>query len=236
MRAPWDRSGDLTGMERAAARYARAMTYAGYWTGIPLVHLVTEASGSAPNSFWGTLIATLVGATFAGAVSVALYRGEASSRLRGEIDRATVALIRSIQEHSDAYRHWKIEYEAFSVNAFQSIGRPTPIVAPPLPPDLSSIDTAAGALVVLTRGKDRAVASHAQMVLAGMGSLNDSSLLMRESAAVRSILVDWRARHRSSAETVSALEVMQARQVAFDAGAPEEQWPPIPTISRKGSR
>lgn len=102
--------------------------------GSQLFKLADELGSAALGNFWGTLTATLVGALFAGLVSVALYGGESRSRQRREVDFATVTLIRAIQEHSDAYRRWQVEYQAFSVNAYQSIGTPTPIIAPPLPP------------------------------------------------------------------------------------------------------
>lgn len=193
-----------------------------------LDRIADAMSGFDTNGFLATLIATLVGATIAGTVSVALYRREATSRRRSEIDTATVTLIRAIQEHSDAFRHWQVEYQAFSVNAFQSIGTPSQTLAPPLPPDRASIDTAVEALVLLTVKSERKVADSTRQILYELAFLEKADQRTNEFAAVRRVLVAWRAKRRTDEETLASLATVEARRKTIERGIPETEWPPVP--------
>lgn len=193
-----------------------------------LDRIADQLTGFDINGFLATLIATLIGAFVAGVVSIALYRHEVSNRRKGEIDLAVVALIREIQQYSDRLRRWRVELQAYSVNATQRIGVPSAIEMPPPGPDRAGIDTAVEALIVLTAGNERRVAERARQVLYELTFIKDEDAQATEYAAVRRVLVAWRARKRTDDEVLAALNTVDARRRGIEAGKSADELPSAP--------
>lgn len=198
-----------------------------------LGRIADAMTGFDVNGFLATLIATLVGALIAGAVSIALYRREAANRTRGEVDAAVVTLIRAIQEYSGALRQWQLDIKSHAMQL--TFGRrPQPQTAPRTP-DRSTMDTAVEALVVLTAKSERRVADATRQILYELTFMEDEEQRSKEFAAVRRVLVAWRAKRRSDAETIASLELLDTRRVMIVAGKDEQTWPPLPEPYERAS-
>jgi len=197
-----------------------------------LDRIANQLTGFDLNAFLATLIATLVGAAVAGAISIALYRHELSNSRREDVDDAVVVLIREVQIYADQMRRWRAELQAYSANAVQRIGVPSPIEKPPMGPDRAGIDTAVETLIVLTSGTERDVAERARQVLYELTFIADDAQAA-EYAAVRRVLVAWRARKRSNEEILSSLTVIDVRRKGIEAGKPTEELPPSPEPYRR---
>lgn len=182
------------------------------------------------NGFAATLMATLVGAVVAAVISIVLYRHEASTRRRGEVDDAVVTLIREIQIHSSRTREWYHALQDYRVQASTRLvtGTGGQVALPPIGPDRAGIDTAVEALIVLTDGDDRRIAERARQVLYELTFVGDGDLASNEYSSVRRVLVSWRAQKRSAAETLASLEVIDRRREQLEGGAMPESLPPSP--------
>lgn len=189
-------------------------------------------SDSDANTFWLTLLATLVGAAAAGAVSIALYRHELKTRKRGEIDVAVSELIREVQKYSQSYsrfvkalRQWQ-STEAVRLSELLTSG-PRPPQDMPETPAREGIDTAVEMLIVLTDGEDRRVAERCREVLYELTFLEDFAAQRVEYASVRRVLVAWRARKRDTKETIANLDAIDERRRIIETGS-DERLPDTP--------
>jgi len=181
------------------------------------------------NSFWSTLIATLVGALVAALISIALYRHERKAHRGADIDGAVIALIRAIQRYSRDYSKFirsLAAAESQSPMAVQQGWADRVVVADE--PDRTEIDTAIESLIVLTDAGDRVIAERTREVLYELSFLKEPDRQASENAAVRRILVAWRAGKRSSKETLTSLAVVDERRRLIGSGAPETSWPAAP--------
>lgn len=181
------------------------------------------------NTFWSTLIATLIGALVAALISIALYRHERTAHRGAEVDGAVIALIRAIQSYSRDYSKFirsLAAVETQSILAVQQGWAARAVVADE--PDRTEIDTAIESLIVLTDASDREIAEHTREVLYELSFLKAPDRQASENAAVRRILVAWRAGKRSSNETLSSLAVVDERRRLINSGAPEDSWPATP--------
>lgn len=179
------------------------------------------------NDFLSTLLATLFGALIAAVVSVALYRHEQRRKRRSEIDAAVVVLIRAVQGYSRDYTRFTQVVGDRVKQSPQAVqqGWDTRIQSVP-EPDRTEIDTAIESLIVITDGSDRGVAERTREVLYELTFI-DAEAQRTEYAAIRRVLVAWRARKRTAAETLQSLETLDERRRLIESRAPGE-LPPLP--------
>lgn len=178
------------------------------------------------NAFSSTLIATLVGALVAALISISLYRHEVKARGAAEVDAAVITLMRAIQSYSQDYRKFIRSLEAHALQsplAVQQGWADRAVVVDE--PDRTEIDTAIESLIVLTSAEDRVIAEHTRAVLYELNFLRDADRQAFEYAAVRRVLVAWRADKRSTAETLSSLTVADERRRLIKDGKPESDLP-----------
>ena len=184
------------------------------------------------NDFMSTLVATLVGAAVAAIISVLLYRHELKSKRATEVNDAVVALIREIQTHSMRTREWHDELQEFRAGwggeARIIDGKLTLRPAAPIAPDRAGLDTAVETLIVLTDGDDRRIAERVRQVLYELTFIGDGHQAAIEYGAVRRILVSWRARKRTTLETLANLDIVDRRRAAIEDGALPESLEPAP--------
>lgn len=197
-----------------------------------LDRIVEEMSRFDWNDFMSTVVATLVGAAVAALISVLLYRHELNSRRVAEVNDAVVILIREIQTHSMRTREWYDELQDFRANgrggARAVDGKLTPKPTAPVAPDRAGLDTAVEALIVLTDGDDRKIAERARQVLYEVTFIGDGHQAAVEYGSVRRILVSWRARKRTTLETLANLNIVDRRRTALEGGALPESLEPAP--------
>lgn len=181
------------------------------------------------NAFSSTLIATVVGALIAALISVALYRHEAKSRSAAEVDAAVITLMHAIQGYSQNYRKFtrSLDKQASQSPLAVQQGWADRVVVVD-EPDRTGIDTAIESLIVLTDGDDREIAERTRAVLYELNFLSDAERQASEYAAVRRVLVAWRAGKRSTSETLSSLAAVDGRRRLIEAGKPESELPAAP--------
>ncbi|TFD05971.1 hypothetical protein [Cryobacterium sp. TMT1-66-1] len=181
------------------------------------------------NAFSSTLIATLVGALVAALISISLYRHEGKARDAAEVDAAVITLMRAIQSYSQDYRKFIRALDARASQPPLAVQQGwTDRVVVVDEPDRTEIDTAVETLIVLTRTDDRVIAERTREVLYQLNFLKDSDRQAIEYAAVRRVLVAWRAGKRSTAETLSGLAVVDERRRLIIEGKPETDLPAPP--------
>lgn len=181
------------------------------------------------NAFSSTLIATIFGALIAALISIALYRHEAKARRSAEVDAAVITLMRAIQGYSQNYRKFIRSVEAQASQSPLAVQQGwVDRVVPADEPDRTEIDTAIESLIVLTNADDREIAERTRAVLYELNFLRDAERQASEYAAVRRVLVAWRAGKRSTPETLSSLDIVDNRRRLIEAGSPESELPAAP--------
>ncbi|MEN0022018.1 MAG: hypothetical protein AAGC61_01965 [Microbacterium sp.] len=202
---------------------------------------IADAIGqSDANTFWLTLLATLVGALAAAVVSIVLYRHELKTRNRGEIDVAVAELIREIQRYSREYERFIKQIRSWEMTETNRLSvllsTPTPAAPREFPeqPAREGIDTAVEMLVVLTAGDDRRVAERCREVLYELNFLQDFEQQRVEYSSIRRVLVAWRARKRDADATIANLDIVDARRHLLESGS-TDSLPDSPEPYRRAS-
>lgn len=198
---------------RAPCRKVQITTCGPHTTRCQVQRIADALNSSAGDTFWSTLTAALTGALVAALISIALYRHERTAHRGAEIDGAVIALIRAIQGYSRDYSKFirsQAAVQSQSLLAVQQGWTARAVVIDA--PDRTEIDTAIESPIVLTEANDREVAERTREVLYELSFVQEPDRQASENAAVRRIMVAWRAGKRSSNETLSSLNVADERR------------------------